>query len=51
MGDRIMSICVLLLPQAVAHWLWCNERIPLGSWAPHVLGRSMGGNVTCGRVK
>lgn len=33
---------VALLPKRVASWLWCEERIPLGSWGPYVLGQSLG---------
>lgn len=33
---------VAILPKSVATWLWNNEWIPLGGWAPYVLGQSLG---------
>jgi hypothetical protein len=33
---------VALLPKPVAKWLWSTEWIKLGSWAPYVLGQSIG---------
>lgn len=50
MKDRVMQFLVGFLPKAFAGWLWEQEWLPLGSWAPHVLGRAMGGNVKWGRV-
>ena len=35
----------MLLPRFIAAWVWCLG-IPLGKWAPHILGRAMGGTVT-----
>lgn len=40
--DAIQRWLVCLLPKFLASWLWRNEWIPLGSWGPHVLGRSIG---------
>jgi hypothetical protein len=33
---------VALLPRRAARWLWRLD-IPLGHWAPYVLGQSLGG--------
>ena len=33
---------VAFLPRPIARWLWCCEWISLGSWAPYVLGQSIG---------
>lgn len=48
--DKFQRIAVHLLPKRVAGWLWGLD-IPLGSWAPHVLGRTMGSSVTWKRIK
>ena len=42
MTDTIRSWLVCLLPRFVCRWLWREERIPLGHWAPHILGRYLG---------
>jgi hypothetical protein len=48
--DKLQRFLVSLLPQMVARWLWRRD-IPLGSWTPHILGRSMGGSITWKRIK
>lgn len=39
--DRVQSWLVCLLPRAFCAWIW-EQDVPLGSWAPHVLGRVLG---------
>jgi hypothetical protein len=40
-GDGWRWWVVAILPRRVAAWLWRLD-IPLGSWAPYVLGQSLG---------
>lgn len=40
-GDTIRGWIVCLIPRFVCLWLW-TEEIPLGAWAPHILGRVLG---------
>ena len=41
MMDRVRSWLICLVPRFVCSWLW-NLDVPLGYWAPHVLGRVLG---------
>jgi hypothetical protein len=44
-GDSIRSWLVCLLPEFVAGWIWEwseTSGVPLGAWAPHIFGRSIG---------
>lgn len=41
LGDTVRSWLVCYLPRFVCRWLW-NADLPLGAWAPHVLGRVLG---------
>lgn len=43
MADTVMSWLSCLLPRVLCRWLWDND-IPLGAWAPHILGRVLGAN-------
>jgi hypothetical protein len=45
--DTVMSWLVCLLPVKACQWLWHQKRIPLGGWAPHVLGRVLGVDPIC----
>jgi hypothetical protein len=40
-GDTVRIWLVCLLPRAVCRWLWALD-VPLGRWAPHILGRCLG---------
>lgn len=42
LGERLRWWVIALLPRCVATWLWKAEWIPLGKWAPYVLGQSLG---------
>jgi len=46
-GDVIRSWLVCLVPRFVWRWVWSLD-VPLGKWAPFVLGRVIGSN--CKRV-
>lgn len=48
-GDAVRSWLVCLLPRWLCRWLWSQEWISLGWWAPHVLGRVLGSDAR--RVK
>lgn len=41
LGDTVRSWLVCLVPRRVCMWLWEAE-MPMGRWAPHVLGRILG---------
>ena len=40
--EELRWLLVALIPKPIAEWLWCSEKIPLGSWAPYILGQSIG---------
>lgn len=42
MGDQVRNWLIYLMPRSVCRWLWAHENIPLGGWAPFVLGRVLG---------
>jgi len=41
MSDTVRSWLVCLLPRCFCVWLW-HQDLPLGAWAPHILGRVLG---------
>jgi hypothetical protein len=49
MSDTVRSWLVCMLPRCFCVWLWAQEYMPLGSWAPHILGRVLGSDAK--RVK
>ena len=46
--DTLRSWLVCLLPRFFCVWLWHRD-LPLGAWAPHILGRVLGSDAQ--RVK
>lgn len=51
MSDTIRTWLICLVSRRVCRWLWLEERIPLGHWGPFILMRTLGPDVSMGRVE